>query len=137
MDQDSASKLTAMQNVIRNKFNQAYTNRLDHEHNVNQVMKSLNTFTPSTDTLTSDSESKEDDFSPRNLSKTSSKNHVDQMQLSTKINSKLTIESSAVDPNELCISLRKLLSSQIVDNVDRTHEINSITEQLRKLEIII
>lgn len=41
MDQNNVSKLPAAQNVIRNKFVEAYKNRLEHEHDVNQAMKSL------------------------------------------------------------------------------------------------
>lgn len=122
MDQNSASKLTTTQNVIRNKFEQAYTNRLEHEHNVNRVMNSL----------TSDSKCKEHDFPSQHLSKSSTRKNLQQLQLTTE---SYPIHSN--DPNDLCTSLRKLLSSQIADNVNRTHEINSIIDQLREHEIII
>lgn len=113
MDPDNLSKLTATQNVIRNKFKKAYTNRLEREHDVNRAMKPL-TSSSTTTSLTNESGfKKKDEFS----------NH--------------SIESRAIDSNELCNSLRKLLTSQIVDNVNHTHEINSIIEQLRELKIII
>lgn len=41
MDQASVSKLTNTQSVIRNKFAKAYTNRLEHEHDVKQAMQPL------------------------------------------------------------------------------------------------
>lgn len=110
MDQINVSKLTATQNIIRKKFENAYKIRVEHENNVNQAIKPV---TPSTILLTNDSEVEIDDFPNQSF------------------------ESRVIHPNELCNNLRKLLASQIVDNVNRTHEINSIIEQLRELKIII
>lgn len=42
-------KLTATQNVIRNKFRKIHANRLDHEQNVEQTLKPLEETTASTD----------------------------------------------------------------------------------------
>lgn len=39
------SKLTVTQNVIRNKFQKAYTNRLENEDDLNRAMKPLITTT--------------------------------------------------------------------------------------------
>lgn len=112
MDQVSASKLSATQNVIKNKFKHAYANRMEREYDVNQAMKSINvggtTSSASSLTITNEPESIKNDYS----------NH-------------------SIDPNELCTNLRKLLTSQIADNVNRTHEINMIVEKLRELKIVM
>lgn len=41
MDQNSVSKLSKTQSVIRKKFAEAYKHRLESEHNVNQAMQPL------------------------------------------------------------------------------------------------
>lgn len=109
MDQDSGSKLSATQNVIRDKFEKAYTNRLEHEHDVNQVFKPLAT-PPSTP---------------------SSMNHA------IKTGSVGTKEEMQYDPNELCERLRLLASSQIAGDVNHAQETNSIIVKLRELKIIV
>lgn len=107
MDQVNVSKFNTTQNVIRNKFEKAYTNRLEHEHDVNQAMKSL-TATPSTPTT--------------NYA-------IETRSIEIK-------EETQYDPNELCLRLKLLLNSKFADNVHHTHEISSIITKLRKAEII-
>lgn len=146
MNQDSVSKLTATQNVIKNKFEKAYTNRLVNEHDVNHVMKPL-TASPSSSTSSSSStstvdlESKNSDFSIHNLSKTTT-NNSPQLHLATKSDSnhaiKLNEEKHQHDPNTLCAILRILLASSPNDGDIRcTQQIKSILDELRELEIII
>lgn len=38
---DSLAKISATQTVIKNKFVKAYTNRIEHENDVNETMKPL------------------------------------------------------------------------------------------------
>lgn len=136
MNQDSVSKITATQNVIRNKFKKAYKNRLDHEHDVNQAMKPLTV--TSSSTLTDNLESKNSNFSK-------TVNGAPQLRLPTKSFSNHAIKSELIktnkekhrDPNALCDSLRMLLSSQHASGAHSTLTVNKILEELHDLEIII
>lgn len=106
--EDDISKLTATQNVIRNKFEKAYVNRLEHEHDVNQAMKPLTSPTTSLLSL----------VTPQNSSfKTSS------------------LEINNI--NDLCKRLQKLINSPINTNDNRNQEITCIIGKLRELEIIV
>lgn len=132
MNQDSGSKLTATQNVIRNKFEKAYTNRLVNKHDVNHAMKSLTARRLSSSTT--DLESENNDSSLHNLSKTTTTNNSSQLHLVTKINT----EEKNHDPNTLCAILRILLtSSPKVGDMNCMRQINTILDELRELEIII
>lgn len=127
MNEVSVSKLAATQSVIRNKFEKAYTNRIENENEVNSVMKPLTTNpTLTTTTATSaqiagDLESKNNSFSLHNLSKT-------------------TNNAKQHDPNTLCEILRSLLVSSTTttnaDDVECMHSINAILDELRKLDIM-
>lgn len=48
MNRDSVSKLAASQNIIRNKFENALTNRLRKENDMNDAMKPLTSSHPLT-----------------------------------------------------------------------------------------
>lgn len=142
MNQDSVSKLTAAQNVIKNKFEKAYTNRLINEHDVNRAMKPLTADPSSTSTSSSvDLESKNTDFSLHNLSKTTTAtNNSPPSHLATKNVSNHVIktnEKKQHNPNTLCAILRILLATS--PNVGNMHmqQINAILDELRELEIII
>lgn len=128
MNQASVSKLTATQNIIRNKFEKAHKIRLENEHDVNRAMK------PHTASITSGLESKNND--PRIVSKTTT-NHSPQLHLATESCSNHVIKTND-DPNTLCDILRTLLaSSQNVDKIECMRQINAILDELRDLEIII
>lgn len=109
MDQVNVTKLTATQNVIRNKFEETYKNRLEHEHDVNRAMKSL----PAS-------------------SSTSTMNYAIETR-SIGINEEMQYD---YDPNELCLRLKFLLNSKFTDNEHNTHEISSIITKLREAKII-
>lgn len=124
MDQVSESKLTATRNIIRDKFEKAYTNRVEHEHDVNRVMNRL-----TESTITYDSESKNNDFSLRDLSKTTPTNDTPQLCLSNKEKHR--------DPNALCENLRMLLTSLLAGDTNSMQLINAILDELRDLNIIV
>lgn len=132
MKQDSVSKLTATQNVIRNKFEKAYTNRIVNEHDVNHAMKPLTASAV-------DLESENNGSSLHNHSKTT--NNSEQLHLATKSYSNHSIKTNEEkhhDPNTLCDILRILLASPLnVDDMKSMQQINAILDELRKLEIII
>lgn len=107
MDQNNTSKLNTTQKVIRNKFEKAYKNRLKHEHDVNQAMKTL---TSSPSTLTTNYT-------------------IDTRSIGIT-------EEMQYDPNDLCLRLKFLLNSKSADNVHHTREISSIITKLREAKII-
>lgn len=135
-----ASKLTATQNILRNKFEKAYTNRVEHEDNVNRA---LNPLTATSSSITDNLESENNNFSLHDLSKTT--NDTPQLRLSTKsysnngINSQLieTIKEKHCDPNALCDELRTQISSLLAGEMNCIHIINNILEELRDLQIIV
>lgn len=134
MDQDSGLKLTATQNVIRNKFKRAYSNRLEHEHDVSQAIKPI--------TTTDELESKEDEISLQYLPEASSKpgtqhtaKNISKQPLKFRLIG--SSEEKQQNPNGLCERLRYLLSLQIRGNMNHTWEINSIINELHKQKIII
>lgn len=143
MDQVNDSKLTTTQNIIRNKFKQAYTNRVEHEYDVNRALKPLTTspLSTTTTTKTADLETEKKDSSLRDLSKTT--NDTPQLRLSNKSYSIHAIKSQSIetnkeknrDPNELCNNLRMLLSS--AGDLNSMQMINAILEELHDLEIIV
>lgn len=117
MNQDSASKFAATQNIIRNKFKKAYKNRIKNEHDVSHAMK------PITTAITDDLKSNKSDHS-----KTT---NTPELQLGAKNNSS-HLKKKSEDPNTLCDILRMLLTSGQNDS-----EINDILNELRDLDIII
>lgn len=139
MDQVIESKLTATQNVIRDKFEKAYTNRVEHEQDVNRVMNSL-----TTSTITDESESRNNDFSLRDLSKTTT-NDTPQLRLSNRRYSNQSIKPRSIktnrekhhNPNELCDNLRMLLASLLTGDTNSMQFINAILDELRDLNIIV
>lgn len=138
MNQNSASKLSATRNVIKNKFRKARTNRLENEHDSVRAMKPL--------AKTVDLESKNRDYSHHMPSKTtnvSPLSHSTSRRCLNHINNSwaLPIKTNKEkhhDPNTLCDSLRVLLASSL--NIDACkkcmQQINAIFDELRKLEII-
>lgn len=140
------TKIAATQSVIKNKFEKACANRLEHERDVNQMMQPLTaaaTKTFSSPTIINDSASQKDDFSLRNLS--NSKNAAQQLRLATKSYSSYNNKSANMfemyfdNPNKLCNRLRLLVTSRIEDNeiTYRTKEIRSIIAKLQALGILI
>lgn len=123
MDQVIDSKLTATQNIIRNKFEKAYTNRVDHEHDVNRTMNYL-----TSSTITDDLEAKNKKNSLRDLSKTTG-NDTPQLRLLNKKKHR--------DPNVLCDNLRMLLTPLFAGDTNSMQLINDILNELRDLNIIV
>lgn len=139
------SKLSATQNALKKKFDEAYTNRLEHENNLNE---SLNKITTPLPTIESETHS-----SLRRLSE--SKNKTQQLRLATKSYSNHTkktrpealgssnlknvnnIPNSIDDPNELCDKLRLVLSSLNAGDAKNVEEINAIIMRLRKSEVVL
>lgn len=117
MDQESMSKLSVTQNVIRDKFKKAYANRLEHEHDADQTMKPF--LMESSNEATSLS-----------TSSTSTLLKKDSKEVGRN-------EESQYNSNELCKRLRLLLTSRIVGSVDHTPEINTIIAELRELKILV
>lgn len=144
------SKLTATQNVMKNKFEKAYTNRIEHEHNLNHAIEPLKALSTAASS-TNESNSPKEDVSLRNLSE--SKNMTQQLRLAKKSYSNHAIKSRPIsstklvdngniireysnNPNELCDRLRLLLTSQIA-GANQMEEINTIISKLHDLDIII
>lgn len=153
-------KLLATQNVMKNKFKNAYANRLEREYNLNQSIKPLITSSLPLSSI-NDSESTEKNDSLRNLSKI--KNVAQQLRLATKSysnhviaikprpmiaktrtkiddkknNIENNIHNCFDDPNKLCNRIRFLISSQNDGYTNNVEEINDIITKLRKLEIIV
>lgn len=140
------SQIATTQNIMKNKFNTAYANRLEREHNLNEVIKPLTELSTTTTPTINDSDALAGDNSLRNLSK----NATQQLRLATKSYPNRSINSrpmsitrnddsvnAEIDPNELCSSLRFLLSSQILGTADHTAEINDIITKLRELKVIV
>lgn len=148
-------KIAATQNVMKNKFEKAYTNRVEHEYNLNQAIEPLRALSSPTTTI-NESDSPNEDDSLRKLTK--SKNIASQLRLATKSYSNLAIKSRPMattsalttttptknsdsdiihnyysyNPNALCDRLR-----QIANNANQIEEINNIIAQLRDLDIIV
>lgn len=161
------SKILYTQNIMKNKFEKAFANRLEREHNLNQAMEPLRaltspTITSTTTTSINENDSPNEDESLRKLSK--SKNTSSQLRLATKSYSNLAIKSRPMtttlatkttpttltkladsdiirnyshNPNALCERLRLLVTSQIAGNINQIEEINIIIVQLRDLGIIV
>lgn len=138
MDQANVSKLSATQNVLRKKFEKAYTNRLEHEREVNQAMK------PLTMSVSSSSSSSPSRTTAHFQSETV--NSTPELDLSTKSYSLHPFKSESEliktnkekqrDANVLCDSLRMLLPSLLTGDMNCMQSINSILEEMRDLEII-
>lgn len=112
---ESTAKLTAIQNVIRNKFKKAHLNRLERENDVNHT-----------------------------LNKSKQHSSAIKSSLTTMIPAIKTIKAGRniemqypIDPNDLCTQLRLLINASIAGKVNRTCEINSIIAKLHELEIIV
>lgn len=116
MNQENVLKLAATQNVIRSKFKKAYKNRIEHEHDVNHVMKSLTTKPVA-----------------------SAANHTSQMHSTSKSRS-ISNKINYHDSNKLCTRLKLLIASVSKNDCARMkcmRQINVILDDLRKREIII
>lgn len=133
------SKLSATQNIIRNKFEKVYTNRLEHEQDVEQALKPL-TANASTTVIQQPQQQQQhityDLDLKNNLAKTI--NSTPQLRLSNKSYLKHPAKSKSIkkhcDPNELCDNLRMLLSTPFAVDMN---SINAILGELRNLEIIV
>lgn len=108
MNKDSgASKLTVMQNVIKNKFDKACTNRIQSENNVNDAIKQL--FTTSSD------------FSTTNNAPQIKQDHSDLDPNKLCANLRILLSSSSCN----------------VSDTKCNQQINTIINKLRELEIIL
>lgn len=144
MNEDSGSKLAATQSVLRKKFEKAYTIRIENENDVDSAMKPLTskptlTTTTTSAQITNDLESKNNDFSLQNISKTT--NNSTQLHLASKSHfddAIKTNEAKQHDPNTLCAILRLLLASSSTNALDLKcmQAINTILDELRKLDIM-
>lgn len=156
------AKLAATQNVMKNKFEKAYTNRIEHETKLDQAIEPLKAMSSTASMNKTESESPKKDVSLRNLSE--SKNIAQQLRLATKSYSNHAMNSRPIatsttkiadsanvekkpendniirnysdNPNELCDRLRLLLTSQLV-GVNQIEEINTIISKLHDLDILI
>lgn len=125
MRQKNRSKITAMQKIIRNKFEKAFASRLENENNVNRAMN----LTPY-----SDLESKNEEFSLHNHSKTTNESQT-HLAAKTRLNQ---VNEARHDPNVLCNSLKILLTTSLNnDDMERMQHIKAILDELRKLEVIM
>lgn len=135
------SKLSATQNVIRNKFEKTLTNRLEHEQDVEQALK------PLTAIASIQEKQKPQQHQHHNITdETESKNkHAKIMNSASRmclpnksylnnVDNSRTIKQKLRDPNELCDNLRMLLASPFATDMN---SINAILEELRDLEIIV
>lgn len=124
------------QNIIRNKFKKACTNRLERENDANQAMRPLteiSTLAP----LSNDLEYKDNEFSSHNSSKSQIIKAIHQPRLAANKSRSAREKEKEHDPNELCNRLRLLVTAQIAGNVNKMQEINSIIAELRDLGIIV
>lgn len=113
-------KIADTQSIIRKKFKKAYANRLEREHEVNQVMKPL--IEPSTSTKKYDMQPQHRQIHAKNDSKRS-------------VKYKLAISN---EPNDLCNRLRIIsASSNAVVDVKHTEEKNAIITRLRELNLLL
>lgn len=136
------SKIHNTQNVIRNKFEKACKNRLEHERETDCAMQPLvASISPS-----SDLDYNEIVSSSHNLPKTDAlKEWVHQPRLHAKMRSNHAVVKSRmarkndheeIDTNKLCNRLRLLLSSPFAGlHYDR--EINTIIAKLCEHEILL
>lgn len=113
-------KLTATQNVIRNKCKTACANRIQREYEVQRAMKPLTA-----------------SFSSSSIS---AKQVKQQQQSLAKNVSKRMIKckfAKSNDPNDLCNRLRILLVSTNASDAIRSAEKNVIIRKLRDLKILV
>lgn len=131
MDPVSESKLTEAQKVIKNKFEEAYTNRIELEPNVDSGMESL-AAASSSKPITNDLESTNNDHSLGNLSKTTSiySNHKNTSE------SNKNSEEKNHDPNVLCDNLRMQIKSLLDGDQNSLQSINDILEEPHDNEIL-
>lgn len=128
MRENDVSTLAARQNVIRTKFQKAFTKRIECEEDMNLAMKPLTAIPmsspplpppsppppPPTASITAELKSKNKDF-PR-----------------------CALSRKPLDPNALCTSLRMLFSTSLRGNdMNRIHRINDVLDKLRELKIIL
>lgn len=107
-ERESTSKIAATQNIIKNKFKQAYSDRLAHEENVIRALK------PLADQLSASS-------------KIPTMNHAFEANL-LRTN----------DINKLCMRLKKLIKSSVNNSdYNCNEELKSIIIKLREHEIIV
>lgn len=111
---------TTTQNVIRNKFQKAYANRLEHEQDVEQSMKS-HTVSPL----------------PTPASPITTTSVTTTIPATTTSSDAKTNNEMQFDPNQLCDKLRVLMNSPVADSLHQKREISFIIKKLRELEIIV
>lgn len=132
MNQDVSLKLSATRNIIRNKFEKAYANRIEREKDVNLAMKPLTAAHSSAPaSSTGKLDIRKEDLSVRHRVKSPSKQSKQHQSLSAK-----TRHTRFTDSNNLCDRLRLLLTSQLSGNTHHTVGINAIVAKLREQKIL-
>lgn len=119
------SKLEATQNIIRNKFKKAHSNRIKNEHDVNRAIQPLTAAADSSASV--DSETNNSSLQAPSIH-SSAKNNSSAIK---------TNEQQDRDPNALCDILRILLTPlPDFSDIECMQRINAILDELRRLEII-
>lgn len=120
MNRDCALKLAATQNVIRNKFKKAYTNRLEKEDEVNNAIEP-----------------------PKATAAVAAVTNFDSLNIATPIVSPSLAhlrQKNQSDPNALCDRLKILLAicqASIDSDGEDVQQIKNLIDELREQEIII
>lgn len=138
MNEDSVLKIAATQGVIRNKFEKAYTNRIKFENEVNSATQPLTSNSKLT-TTTSAQKTNNLESENNDVSKTTNNSSSLHLAQNGYFNHAIkTNDAKPHDPNTLCENLRLLLASSLThtDEVECVQAINTILDELRKLDIM-
>lgn len=107
-------KLAAVQKTIRNKFKKACSIRRSNERNERNAMKTIT----------------------KNTHELKSSDAIADNITSSPVNNK-SIKIEMVDPNDLCIRLRKLLSSRNANNALQIKKKNEIINKLQQINFLV
>lgn len=126
------SKLEETQNIIRNKFKKAHSNRIKSESDVNHTIQ------PLTAAAAAAKNSAPVDLESNNSSLQASLHSISKNNLNrASISNTIKTNEDVRDPNALCDILRILLTSlPNFGDVACMQRINAILDELRRLEII-
>lgn len=134
------SKLLDTQNVMKNKFEKAYINRLEREHNINEAMQPLLITSSNEDTSPSsiNETDSQQESSLRNLA--ISKNKTSQLRLATKSYSNCAIKSQPMSTKKFVdiINNEKDLENSTCKNVNNIHKsIDNPNELCARLRVLL
>lgn len=132
MDSVGDLKLATTQNAIRNKFEKAYATRIEHEHNVDNAVKSI---------AGSSSSSSSQHAITDNLESTDNNNNKNVKTIginkTNKVKSVQNDEETNSNPNVLCDDLKMHLKTLLDGDKNSMRSINAILKELHDLEIIV